>query len=154
MKRLFVLWFVLASSLPALAAPSPDELLCGCTKGYARHANTSPNRKRVEFHDSNKKTILTITGAAAQKWSKWETILGPCYASQPKLTIKNSRGKTATVYRFRGGIIVAYDGKSFALEWPSVMVWEIAGGSKGPLGLPTTDNVHFKIARPAKQRTL
>ncbi len=153
-KAIYCLTLVICS-LPATAADKPpSELLGGYSHGFAMHATTSPDHQRVEFKNASKKTLLVMTGPAAEKWSKWEEILGPCYVFYPKIMVKNQRGKSAEVFRFRGGVIIAYDGKAFVLSPQIVMSWEINGGAKGKLGFPTTDTMPFMTAPPINQPQL
>ncbi len=129
--------------------PLPSELLSGYSHGFARVVRMTCDGRRVQFLDGPR-IALDLPPKVAAKWEEYAADLQYCYLSRPRLTVKNGRGVPATIYRFEGGIIVAWAKGTFALSTNIVMQWESQGGYKGPKGFPLTDTI--PLVRPPKPK--
>lgn len=144
MPVVYVLLAVMGITSPVWAGDdkrlpvAPRELVSGYSYGYADKSVGTVGG--VTKFTKQSKTILTITGDISTKWHSWERVLGPCYVHQPAVIATDSKGRMATIYRFKRGIIVDGPTGVWVVTIPFMLEWEVGGGYLGKLGWPINDS--------------
>lgn len=134
---LFLLVFATQAQAQEQLPPAPKELLSGYSAGFATKSIPINN---LRVFVKNEKTLLKLTGSVRAKWEVWESILGPCYVEKPAVRATDKKGRTATIYRFKGGSIIDCPTGIHVVATRFLVEWEVSGGYNGQLGWPTTDS--------------